>query len=98
MASALNYLHKKNIIHRDIKADNIIICNVNFLLFYKIKNKKKGIAKLADFGYSRLCNLQNTRNTFCGTLDYLSPEIVNGENYNYSVDVWAFGVLAYSLL
>ncbi|EGR28996.1 protein kinase domain protein [Ichthyophthirius multifiliis] len=84
VASALNYLHKKNIIHRDIKADNIIVSN--------------GIAKLADFGYSRLCSQQNTRNTFCGTLDYLSPEIVNGENYNYSVDVWAFGVLAYQLL
>ncbi|EGR29972.1 protein kinase domain protein, partial [Ichthyophthirius multifiliis] len=84
ISQAISYLHKINIMHRDIKTENIIITNE--------------IAKLADFGYSRKSNQQNIRNTFCGTLDYLSPEIINGQNYDIYVDIWAFGVLTYQLL
>ncbi|EGR30601.1 protein kinase domain protein [Ichthyophthirius multifiliis] len=84
VAEALLYLHKQNILHRDLKLENLMIFD--------------GIIKLIDFGYSRKCDIFETRNTFCGTLDYLSPEIVNGEDYNCSVDIWAFGILSYMLL
>ncbi len=43
---------------------------------------KKNLAKLADFGYSRVCDDKESRKTYCGTLDYMSPEIVKGEKYN----------------
>jgi len=58
----------------------------------------KGILKLTDFGYSRFCALESTRNTFCGTLDYLSPKVVKGLDYNQDVDIWSFGVVAYEFL
>ncbi|KAL4444716.1 hypothetical protein ABPG74_015924 [Tetrahymena malaccensis] len=84
LANALRYLHSRNIIHRDIKPENLLISN--------------GVVKLADFGYSRICDFKSTRSTFCGTLDYLSPQVVKGLEYNHDVDVWAFGVMCYEFL
>ncbi|EGR34515.1 hypothetical protein IMG5_009240 [Ichthyophthirius multifiliis] len=84
VSDALFYIHNKKIIHRDIKTENILLCN--------------NLAKIADFGYSRVCDDKESRNTYCGTLDYMSPEIVKGEKYNKQVDVWALGVMAYELM
>ncbi|EAR85254.2 kinase domain protein (macronuclear) [Tetrahymena thermophila SB210] len=84
LANALRYLHSRNVIHRDIKPENLLISN--------------GVVKLADFGYSRVCDFKSTRSTFCGTLDYLSPQVVKGQEYNHDVDVWAFGVMCYEFL
>ncbi|CAI5735285.1 unnamed protein product [Peronospora destructor] len=83
---ALNYCHSCNVIHRDIKPENL-------LLGY---NKT---IKLADFGWSvHAPRPYNLRKTFCGTPDYLSPEIVMGESYDYRTDSWSLGVLTYELL
>ncbi|CAH0492254.1 unnamed protein product [Peronospora farinosa] len=83
---ALNYCHSCNVIHRDIKPENL-------LLGY---NKT---IKLADFGWSvHAPSPYNLRKTFCGTPDYLSPEIVMGESYDYRTDSWSLGVLTYELL
>ncbi|KAL6121602.1 hypothetical protein NUSPORA_01449 [Nucleospora cyclopteri] len=83
IANALEYLHKQNIIHRDIKPENILIgCDNNF--------------KLCDFGWS-VHNTDQRRGTFCGTAEYLSPEMCQDKVYDKSVDVWALGILAYEL-
>lgn len=53
--------------------------------------------KLADFGWSIYLGENDKRKTFCGTLDYVSPEIVLGSEYDEMVDVWSIGVLCYEL-
>ncbi|PHH51850.1 Serine/threonine-protein kinase ark1 [Ceratocystis fimbriata CBS 114723] len=87
-ASALQYLHRKNVIHRDIKPENILI-------------GMHGEIKVSDFGWS-VHSPGKKRSTFCGTLDYLPPEMVDPQISDYShdvkVDIWSLGVLAYELL
>ena len=82
--NAVYYLHSNNIIHRDIKPENILIGDDNNL-------------KLCDFGWAKELTLEN-RSTFCGTMEYMAPEIVGSENYDYSVDIWSLGILLYELL
>ena len=82
--NAVYYLHSNNIIHRDIKPENILISADNKL-------------KLCDFGWAKELTLEN-RSTFCGTMEYMAPEIVGSENYDYSVDIWSLGILLYELL
>ena len=82
--NAVYYLHSNNIIHRDIKPENILISEDNKL-------------KLCDFGWAKELTLEN-RSTFCGTMEYMAPEIVGSENYDYSVDIWSLGILLYELL
>lgn len=81
---ALQNMHENKIIHRDLKPENILIgCDDKL--------------RIADFGWS-VCNLDNKRTTFCGTKEYLSPEMINKNLHNEKVDMWCVGVLAYELL
>ena len=57
----------------------------------------QGIAKLCDFGWSSTFK-DSMRSTFCGTLDYVSPEMKDKGEYNTSVDLWSIGILAFELL
>ncbi|KAK5150760.1 spindle assembly checkpoint kinase [Recurvomyces mirabilis] len=88
MASALKYLHKKHVMHRDIKPENILV-------------GLHGEIKISDFGWS-VHAPNNRRNTMCGTLDYLPPEMIKPgreENwYTEAVDLWSLGVLTYEFL
>ncbi|OXU30805.1 hypothetical protein TSAR_010501 [Trichomalopsis sarcophagae] len=83
LADALKYCHARKVIHRDIKPENLLL-GLN------------GELKMADFGWS--VHASSRRDTLCGTLDYLSPEMVKGQAYDHSVDLWGLGVLAYELL
>ncbi|OQD70162.1 hypothetical protein PENDEC_c026G06666 [Penicillium decumbens] len=88
MAAALKYLHKKHVMHRDIKPENILV-------------GIHGEIKISDFGWS-VHAPNNRRQTMCGTLDYLPPEMLRtGPQTNYyseKVDLWSLGVLTYEFL
>jgi len=84
VASALEYCHSKHVIHRDIKPENLLI-DIN------------GRIKIGDFGWA-VHSPANRRQTLCGTLDYLPPEMIDGHTHDHNVDIWALGVLCYEFL
>ena len=84
LTHALVYCHRKHVIHRDIKPENLLLDH-------------RGNLKIADFGWSvHAPSLR--RKTLCGTLDYLPPEMVEGQPHDANVDIWSLGVLAYEFL
>ena len=83
IALAVEYLHSKQIAHRDLKPENVLI-------------GADGHVRLTDFGFAK--KIEDKTYTFCGTPDYLAPEIILGQGYDRGADWWAFGVLLFELL
>jgi serine/threonine protein kinase len=85
VVNAINFLHENGYIHRDIKPENILLDRNNNV-------------KLCDFGWCTKISENQKRKTFCGTIEYMSPEIISNENYDKCVDIWALGILLYEML
>ncbi|XP_068640398.1 serine/threonine-protein kinase Aurora-3-like [Aristolochia californica] len=83
LTRALIYCHEKDVIHRDIKPENLL---VDF----------QGRVKIADFGWSVQSRMK--RQTMCGTLDYLAPEMVEKKTHDNTVDNWTLGILCYEFV
>jgi len=81
---ALEHIHIQHIIHRDVKSENILL-------------DKHGNIKLADFGLAKKLNENEKTNTLCGSDAYLAPEVIAGDFYSCSVDIWQFACLLYQL-
>lgn len=82
---ALEYLHKKGIVYRDLKPENLLL-------------GVDGYVKLVDFGFSKKLELGNKTWTFCGTPEYVAPEIILNKGHDKAVDFWSLGCLMYELL
>lgn len=86
IAMGLRYIHSQNIIHRDVKLDNILIDEMNR-------------CKICDFGVSRQIDPREIVNEQCGTPAYLAPEIIKDQGYKgFGADIWSLGVLLFCLL
>ncbi|KAI6650193.1 RAC family serine/threonine-protein kinase-like [Oopsacas minuta] len=85
IATALDYMHQNEVVYRDLKLENVLLSD-------------KGEVKLSDFGLAgKLCKGKHDL-TFCGTMEYMSPEMLAASFYSHSTDFWSLGVLAYSLI
>ncbi len=82
IALALDHLHKFGIIYRDLKPENILM-------------DQEGYLKLADFGMAKVLKGDEKALSFCGTPEYLAPEIITGQGHNKACDWWSFGILLY---
>ncbi|KAI9799334.1 MAG: hypothetical protein M1825_004827 [Sarcosagium campestre] len=86
IASALDYSHRNSIVHRDLKIENILI-------------SKNGDIKIIDFGLSNLFSPRSHLKTFCGSLYFAAPELLQARQYTGpEVDIWSFGIVLYVLV
>lgn len=81
----LGHLHNKNFIYRDLKLENVML-------------DEKGYASITDFGLAKYLNDNEKAITFCGTSEYLSPELILGRGLNFTADWWSLGILIYEML
>ncbi|XP_070562711.1 serine/threonine-protein kinase Nek8-like [Ptychodera flava] len=82
---ALHHVHSKQILHRDLKTQNILL------------NKRRTVVKIGDFGISKVLSSKSKAYTVVGTPCYISPELCEGKPYNQKSDIWALGCVLYEL-
>jgi len=86
LISGLKYLHKQHIIHRDLKLRNLFLT-------------ERMEVKIGDFGLAaQLQHPGDKRHTVCGTPNYIAPEIIGKQGHSYEVDIWALGIILYTIL
>ena len=82
---AIGYLHSKNIMLRSLKLEDTLV-------------DENGYLKVIDYGLAKILKEDQLSKTFCGTPEYLAPEIVKHEGHNFAVDWWALGILIYEMV
>ena len=85
MAIAIQYLHDMGYVYRDLKPENILI-------------DEKGYLRLTDFGLAKKLKKGEKTDSFCGTPEYVAPEIINGKGYDENVDWWSLGIVIYEMI
>ncbi|XP_019635302.1 PREDICTED: cGMP-dependent protein kinase 2-like isoform X6 [Branchiostoma belcheri] len=85
VVQAFTYLHGRGIIYRDLKPENLLL-------------DQRGYVKLCDFGFAKKIGFGHKTWTFCGTPEYVAPEIILNKGHDYSADVWSLGILMFELL
>ncbi len=81
---ALGYLHESKVVYRDLKPENILL-------------SQDGYIRLADFGLAKMLG-EEIANSFCGTPEYLSPEMILGTGHDHTLDWWTLGILLYEMV
>jgi calcium/calmodulin-dependent protein kinase I len=88
LLSAVNHCHQHDIVHRDLKLENLLL----------VSDRDDNMIKLADFGLAAKATNETSLNGFCGTPGYVAPEILDLRLYGKSVDIWSAGVIVFALL
>jgi serine/threonine-protein kinase ULK/ATG1 len=104
ISNGLSYMHHKKLMHRDLKLENILIHFPE--KFYKVsfedyeKTNFEGMQiKIADLGYSREINMNDTATTFCGSPIILAPDLIEHQKgYNLKADIWSLGAITYEMI
>ncbi|XP_069089714.1 cGMP-dependent protein kinase 2-like [Pleurodeles waltl] len=85
VVEGLDYLHANGVIYRDLKPENLML-------------DKHGYVKMVDFGFAKELRKGEKTYTFCGTPEYLAPEILRNEGHDFAVDFWMLGILAFEMM
>ncbi|XP_074010140.1 cGMP-dependent protein kinase 1-like [Numenius arquata] len=85
VVEALEYLHGRGVVYRDLKPENLML-------------DRRGYVKLVDFGFAKELGRGEKSYSFCGTPEYLAPEMLRQEGHDFAVDFWMLGILAFELL
>lgn len=85
MLLGLEYVHSQNVLYRDLKPENVFI-------------DIDGHIRLADFGLSKIQSKNCLNETYCGSAEYMSPEMLNGDTYSYGIDYYSLGAVLFEMV